>query len=97
MPLRKAFKIMQGGVLLSILSKENLDHIKINYNPSDLVDIHGMTFKDGTAEEILTDFITKVKNPYHFKSGNVEIEVIYNDSSNKIVSDLLKDYFLKDR
>ena len=95
MPFYRWHLICKGELSLCLLSSSDLEHIKLNYNQSDLINIHDMKFKDGTIEEILKDFIMKVKNPYHFKSNNVEVEVIYNDSSEKNVSDLLKDYFLK--
>ena len=88
---------MQGGFSLSLLSKTDLENIKRNYNSNDLVDIHDIKVEDGTIEEILNNFFMKVKNPYHFKSNNVEVEISYNDTSDKIISDLLKDYFLREK
>ena len=78
------------------LSNEELAHMKDNYNPIDLIDIQNVKFNhELSIKEMLEDYIEKVNNPYHFKSGSVEVEIIYSSTSKRNVSDLLKDYFLR--
>lgn len=67
------------------------------YDTEKLIDVSKLTFKNELLiKEMLENFITKVKNPYHFKSGKVEIEILYS-TTEKTVYDLLKDYFLNEK
>jgi len=68
-----------------------------NYNQSALVDIHDIALIDETPEELIHEVVNKVKNPYHFKSGSVEVEVIYSYTSEATVSSIFKDYLLRNK
>lgn len=88
---------MLGGF---IVRNDELDYLKNKYNSNEneLVDINHIKFDNQLPlEQMLDEYIVKVGNPYHFRSGTVEIEVLYTASTEKTVSELLKDYFLRQK
>jgi len=75
----------------------NDDCIEYNYDSNDLVDIKTIKFNEfSTPAEILEEHLSKIKNPYHFKSGNIEVEIVYADN-NITVSQILRDYFIRNK
>ena len=80
------------------MSNEDFAHMKEVRNSNTLTDIQNIKFnQELPLKEMLEEYIQKVKNPYHLKSGDVEIEIVYSQSSKKTISDLMKDYFLRNK
>jgi len=80
------------------LDKETIEYMKKYYDTKDLVDVQNIKFNDELINnKMLEEYLMKVKNLYHFKSGNVEVEIIYSSISQKTVSEVLKEYLLRER
>ena len=58
---------------------------------SEFVDIQEVTINQDVSKiERLELFLTQVKNPYHFKCGNVKVHLQYDNKLEKIEDKLLE-------
>jgi len=76
---------------------EELEYLKNNYDENSLVDITNLTINDTSPfNEQVEELFNKVKNPYHFKCGDVEISVSYSETGDT-TTEILQDYFLSQK
>lgn len=77
-----------------MITKEELEKLKeksVNdYDINDLVDITQIEIDTSKpVHERVCDFITKVKNPYIFKVGNVPVKVSFSENGPTLQESLL--------
>jgi len=72
--------------------------MKERNNANNLFDIQNIKLNHNLPiNEKLEEYMQTVGNPYNFKSGNVEVNIIYSDTSTKTISNLMKDYFVRNK
>ena len=79
------------------MTHEKLEHLKNNPDMDNLVDISNFSIDQTLPlNEQIEEFFNKIKNPYHFKCGDVEVSVSYTENGDT-VSEILEDYFLSQK